>query len=84
MPRAKRGVPSPRRVKWRTVGRRATAVFFILRAGWSALTAAERDEARRLLSQSRGRPHNLTRADRQRLGRLAGKAAKGVALRRRH
>jgi hypothetical protein len=78
-----RRVPSLRAVQWRTVGRRATAVFLILRAGWGALTQAEREEARRLLSKSRGRPRNLTRAESQRLGRLAGKAAKGVALRRR-
>jgi hypothetical protein len=83
MPRAKGRVSRVRRVKWRTVGRRATAVFFILRAGWGALSAAERAEARDLLSKSRGRPRNLTRSETQRLGRIAGKAAKGAALRRR-
>jgi hypothetical protein len=47
----------------------------MLQAGWSSLTPAEREEAKRLIAKSKGRPRNLARGEAQRLGRLAAKAA---------
>jgi hypothetical protein len=58
-------------------------VFQWLQAGWTALSDAEREEARRLIAQSRGRPGNLTRDEARRLGRIAAKAANAAAARRR-
>ena len=58
-------------------------VYVWLRAGWSALSAAERAEVRRLVTKSRGRPRNLTRDEARRLGGLAGKAASHAARHRR-
>jgi len=78
-----RHLPSPREVPWGELRRRATAVFLMLEAGWSALTPAERDEVRKLVSKSRGRPRNLTREETRRLGRLAGHAAAAARGRRR-
>jgi alkylhydroperoxidase family enzyme len=69
-------------VPWRELRRRATVVFLWLQAGWGALAEAEREEVRRLVSKSRGRPRNLSRDEAQRLGRIAAKAA-GAAARRR-
>jgi hypothetical protein len=58
-------------------------VFLMLQAGWGELTAAERDEVRRLVTKSRGRPRNLTKDETRRLGRLAGRAARAAGTRRR-
>jgi len=63
--------------------RHALLVFLMLRAGWSALEPAERDEARRLVSKSRGRPRNRSRAEAQQLGKLAARAARAAAGARR-
>ena len=82
MPQPRR-LPSPREVPWTELRRRATVVFFWLQAGWGALTPAEREEVRRLVTKSRGRPRNLTRDEAKRLGRLAGHAASAAARRRR-
>jgi hypothetical protein len=83
MPVPRRRLPSPREVPWPELRRRAAIVFFWLQAGWSALSPAERDEVRRLVTKSRGRPRNLTREEARRLGRLAGHAASAAARNRR-
>jgi hypothetical protein len=78
-------MPTPRRlprttdVEWSRVRRRATLTFAMLAAGWSALSSEERDEARKLITKSRGRPRNLTRDETRRLGALAGRAARAAA-----
>jgi len=69
-------------VPWRELRRRATVVYLWLQAGWGALSAEEREEVRRLVGKSRGRPRNLNRDEARRLGRIAAKAA-GAAARRR-
>ena len=55
----------------------------MLQAGWTALSEAEREEARRLVRKSRGRPVNLSGAESRRLGTLAAKAATAAARTRR-
>ena len=55
----------------------------MLQAGWTALSDAERAEARTLVTKSRGRPNQLSRTEAQRLGLLAAKAARAAAARRR-
>jgi hypothetical protein len=82
-------MPTPRRlphrqdIPWAQLRRRAVVLYVVLRAGWSALSAAERTEIARLLRKSRGRPRNLTRDETRRLGRLAGQAARAAAAGRR-
>jgi hypothetical protein len=70
-----RPLPQIRDVPWGEFRRRATVIFLWLQAGWAALTEAEREEVRRLVVKSRGRPRNLTRTEARRLGGLAAKAA---------
>ena len=82
MGQPRRRLPSVRNVPWKEVRRRSAVVFFILQAGWSALSAAERAEVRRLLTKSRGRPRNLSKTEARQLGGLVGKAARGAAFRR--
>jgi hypothetical protein len=79
MPQPRRRLPSARNVPWRDVPRGAAALYVWLRAGWDELSSAERAEARRLITKSRGRPRNLDRAEVRRLGQLAGRAANAVA-----
>ena len=79
MPQPRRRLPMPEDVQWTQLRRRATLVFVMLAAGWSELSSAERNEARKLISKSRGRPRNLTRAETKRLGALAGRAARAAA-----
>ena len=78
-----RRLPSRRDVPWRELRRTATTIFLMLEAGWTALSEAERDEARRLVTKSRGRPGNLTKTEARRLGELAARAAKAAAGARR-
>jgi hypothetical protein len=76
MPQPRRQLPASRRpIPWDQVRHHATTAFHWLRAGWAALDPSERDELRRLLRKSRGRPRNLSRDEARTLGRLAGKAA---------
>jgi hypothetical protein len=75
----RRRLPSPQEIPWAQLRRRSAIVFLWLQAGWTALTPAERDEVRRLLVKSRGRPNRLTRAEARRLGSLAGRAASAAA-----
>jgi hypothetical protein len=83
MPIPRRRLPARSEVPWPELRRHATAVFLMLQAGWSALTADERAEARNLVTKSRGRPRNLTRTEARRLGALAGRAARAAAGARR-
>jgi hypothetical protein len=82
MGQPKRRLPQIRNVPRGEFRRRATVLFLWLRAGWTALSHSEREEVRRLVSKSRGRPRNLTRAEARRLGRLAAKAANAAARER--
>jgi len=83
MPQPRRRLPAPREIPWAQLRRHATIIFLMLRAGWTALSADERAEARRLVSKSRGRPRNLSRDEARRLGSLAGRAARAAAGTRR-
>ena len=82
MPQPRR-LPAAREIPWAELRRRAAIVYLWLQAGWSELSASEREEVGKLLRKSRGRPRNLTKAEAQRLGRLAGRAASAAATRRR-
>jgi hypothetical protein len=70
-----RRLPQVRDVPWGEFRRRATIVFVWLQAGWTALSESEREEVRRLVTKSRGRPRNLSKTEARQLGRLAAKAA---------
>jgi hypothetical protein len=78
-PQPKRRLPAVREVPWGEFRRRAAVAFVVLQAGWTALSAAEREEVRRLVVKSKGRPKSLTRDEAQRLGRIAAKAARAAA-----
>ena len=80
---SKRRLPQVRNVPWGEFRRQATAAFLMLQAGWAALSEAERNEARKLVTKSRGNPKNLSRGEAQKLGRLAAKAASAAAAARR-
>ena len=79
MAEPKRRLPQVRDVPWGEFRRRATVAFLWLQAGWTALSEAEREEVRRLVTKSRGRPRNLTKSESRQLGRLAAKAASAAA-----
>jgi hypothetical protein len=64
---------------WAELRNRAAIVYLWLQAGWSELSAAEREEVGKLLTKSRGRPRNLSKAEAKRLGQLAGRAASAAA-----
>jgi hypothetical protein len=83
MPIPRRRLPARTEIPWAELRRNATAVFLMLQAGWSALSTDERDEVRKLVTKSRGRPGNLTRTEARRLGALAGRAARAAATARR-
>ena len=78
MPQPRR-LPSRSEVPWAELRRTAAIVYVWLQAGWSELSAAERAEVRKLLTKSRGRPRNLSKAEAKRLGALAGRAASAAA-----
>jgi hypothetical protein len=79
---AQRRLPQvTKNVPWGELRKRAKDVFLRLQAGWSALSEAEREEARRLVTKSKGRPRNLTKDEARRLGSLAAKAANAAAQR---
>jgi hypothetical protein len=78
-----RRLPSRREIPWDEVRRRAGIAFQWLQDGWNELTTAEREEIRKLVTKSRGRPRNLTKAETRRLGQLASRAATGAAKRAR-
>jgi len=74
-----RRLPSRTDIPWTELRRRAAIIYIWLQAGWSELSAAERAEVRKLLTKSRGRPRNLSKAEAKRLGALAGRAASAAA-----
>jgi len=84
-------VPAPRRqipkaaqdIPWTELRRRSVVVYLWLQAGWAALEADEREQIRKLLVKSRGRPNRLSKAEARQLGRLAGRAASAAAAARR-
>jgi hypothetical protein len=78
----KRRLPQVREVPWGEFRRRATVIFVWLQAGWSTLSEGEREEVRKLVTKSKGRPKNLSKDEAKRLGNLAAKAAGGAARRR--
>jgi hypothetical protein len=82
MPQPRR-LPSRSEIPWAELRRRALVIYLWLHAGWNELSSAERAEVGKLLTKSRGRPRNLTRAEAKRLGALAGKAASAAARVRR-
>jgi hypothetical protein len=79
MPQSRRSLPSTKDIEWTQLRRRAALVFAVLAAGWSELSSEERDEARALITKSRGKPRNLSRDETKRLGALAGRAARAAA-----
>jgi hypothetical protein len=72
-------LPSTREIPWQQLRSRATVIYVWLQAGWLALTPDEREEVRRLVTKSRGRPRNLSKEEARRLGSLAGHAASAAA-----
>ena len=82
MPQPRR-LPSTREIPWTELRRHAMVVQRWLVDGWNELSQAEREEVRKLLVKSRGRPRNLTKEEVRTLGRLAGRAASAAARRRR-
>jgi hypothetical protein len=80
MPEPRR-LPSRREIPWDEVRRRAQIAFRWVQDGWNELTTAEREEIRKLVTKSRGRPRNLTKDEARRLGQLASRAASGAAKR---
>ena len=79
----RRPLPKPEEIPWAELRRRSTIVFLWLQAGWSALSADEREQVRRLLVKSKGRPNRLSKDEARTLGRLAGRAASAAATARR-
>ena len=79
MPIPRRNLPSRNEIQWTDLRRRSALVFAVLAAGWNALTADEREQARKLIVKSRGRPTRLSREEARTLGRLAGRAASAAA-----
>ena len=71
MPQPRR-LPSKSEVPWAELRRRAAIVYLWLQVGWSELSTAERNEVRKLLTKSRGRPRNLSKAEAKRLGAARG------------
>ncbi len=76
-------LPKPNEIPWAELRRRSTIVFLWLQAGWSALSADEREQVRKLLVKSQGRPNRLSKDEARTLGRLAGRAASAAATTRR-
>jgi len=83
MPLPRRNLPSRQEIPWTELRRQAQLVFVWLRAGWDALSADEREQARQLLVKSKGRPNRLSKQEARTLGKLAGRAATAAAAERR-
>ena len=79
----RRPLPKAEEIPWAELRRRSTIVFLWLQAGWSALSADEREQVRKLLVKSQGRPNRLSKEEARTLGRLAGRAASAAATTRR-
>jgi hypothetical protein len=83
VPAPRRNLPSRQDIPWTELRRRSVLAYAWLQAGWSVLSAAEREEIRKLLVKSRGRPNRLSREEAKTLGRLAGRAASAAATQHR-
>jgi len=83
MPEPRRSLPATKDIPWAELRRRSAIVFMWLQAGWSALSTEEREEVRKLLAKSKGRPNRLSKPEARRLGALAGRAASAAAAARR-
>jgi hypothetical protein len=83
MPAPRRSLPKANEIPWAELRRRSTIVFLWLQAGWTALSPDEREQVRKLLVKSRGRPNRLSREEARTLGRLAGRAASQAAATKR-
>jgi hypothetical protein len=79
---AKRNLPGRREIPWSEVRQQAQLVYEWLRVGWDALSAEEREQARKLLMKSKGRPTRLSKDEARVLGKIAGRAAGAVAAKR--
>ena len=79
----RRPLPKAEEIPWAELRRRSTIVFLWLQAGWSALSADEREQVRKLLVKSKGRPNRLSKDEARTLGKLAGRAASAAATARR-
>jgi hypothetical protein len=79
---AKHNLPSRREIPWSEVRQQAQLVYEWLRVGWDALSAEEREQARKLLMKSKGRPNRLSKDEARVLGKIAGRAAGAVASKR--
>ena len=77
-----RNLPSRRQVPWSEVRQQAQLVYEWLRVGWDALSAEEREQARKLLVKSKGRVNRLSKEEARTLGKIAGRAAGAVATSR--
>jgi hypothetical protein len=80
MPR--RNLPSRQEIPWSELRRQAQLVYGWLRAGWDALSADEREQARKLLVKSKGRINRLSKEEARVLGKIAGRAASAAAAHR--
>ena len=83
MPAPRRKPPKAEEIPWAELRRRSSIVFLWLQAGWTALSPEEREQVRKLLVKSRGRPNRLSRDEARKLGSLAGRAASAAASARR-
>ena len=79
----RRPLPKAEEIPWAELRRLSTIVFLWLQAGWGALSADEREQVRRLLVKSKGRPNRLSKDEARTLGKLAGRAASAAATARR-
>jgi hypothetical protein len=79
---AKRNLPSRQEIPWAELRRSALIVYAWLRAGWDELSKEEREQARKLLMKSKGRPTRLSKEEARALGKIAGRAAGAVAANR--
>jgi hypothetical protein len=82
MPLPRRNLPSRQEIPWTELRRQAQIVYGWLRVGWDALSAEEREHARKLLVKSKGRPNRLSKEEARALGKIAGRAASAAATHR--
>jgi hypothetical protein len=77
-----RNLPSRQEIPWSELRRQAQLVYGWLRVGWDALSADEREQARKLLVKSKGRVNRLSKDEARTLGKIAGRAASAAATQR--
>ena len=79
---ARRNLPSRQEIPWSELRRQGQLVYSWLRAGWDALSADEREQARKLLVKCKGRVNRLSKEEARALGKIAGRAASAAAAQR--